>query len=412
MTSQTAPAPSVSDQIGAAVTQNPALSGTGLLERAFARLFEGLVYAQIWEDPVADITAAEIGEGARVFCIASGGCNVMSYLTVKPAAITAVDLSPAHIALLNLKLTAARTLPDHDAFSRFFAQADQPENVELFDRMIAPALDAPSLRWWNGRTLGRRRITIFARGAYRFGVLGRFIGAAHLVARLGGVGFASFLDCRSVAEQSAWYERHIDPLFDTSFVRFLAARRATLFGLGIPPAQHDKLARDGGVVAVLRARTKRLMCDFPLSQNYFAWQAFARRYALQGPRPPYLESRHYQTLRAMAARVRPVNRPMTDQLRDMPAASLDRYVLLDAQDWMSDAQLNALWAQITRTAAPGARVLFRTGGRDDILPGRVAPEWLAQWRYDAEASARGFETDRSAIYGGVHVYRKHQGGTA
>ena len=38
---------------------------------------------------------------------------------------------------------------------------------------------------------------------------------------------------------------------------------------------------------------------------------------------------------------------------------------------MNDEQLNALWDEITRTAKPGARVLFRTGGIDDILPGRV-----------------------------------------
>ncbi|MEO0932113.1 MAG: DUF3419 family protein, partial [Pseudomonadota bacterium] len=68
------------------------------------------------------------------------------------------------------------------------------------------------------------------------------------------------------------------------------------------------------------------------------------------------------------------------------------------------AQLNALWAQITRTAAPGARVIFRTGGKDDILPGRVADSIMSRWAYQAAASAKGFAHDRSAIYGGFHLY--------
>ncbi|WP_425093653.1 DUF3419 family protein [Tropicimonas sp. S265A] len=413
MTPTSAPsaAPAVSDQIAEAVTQNSVISATGLLERAFARLFEGLVYAQIWEDPVADIEAADIGEGARIFCIASGGCNVMSYLTVQPAAITAVDLSPAHIALLHLKLTAAQQVADHQAFSRFFAEANRSDNLELFDTTIAPMLDPTSRAWWNGRTLGRRRVSIFARGAYRFGVLGRFIGAAHLVARLTGVKLHPFLECRTQDEQRAWYRSNTEPLFDTRIVRFLASRRATLFGLGIPPAQHEKLAGDGGVVAVLRARTERLMCDYPLSDNYFAWQAFNRSYAPDGPRPPYLERENFETVRRMSDRVLPLNRSMTDALSEAAPASLDRYVLLDAQDWMTDTQLTALWAQITRTAAPGARVLFRTGGIDDILPGRVDPEILDQWRYDADSSARGLARDRSAIYGGVHVYHLKNGTT-
>ena len=50
-------------------------------------------------------------------------------------------------------------------------------------------------------------------------------------------------------------------------------------------------------------------------------------------------------------------------------------------------------------AAPGARVIFRTGGTADILPDRVRPDILNRWAYDAGASARGTAQDRSAIYG-------------
>ena len=39
---------------------------------------------------------------------------------------------------------------------------------------------------------------------------------------------------------------------------------------------------------------------------------------------------------------------------------------------MTDAQLNALWTEITRTARPGARVIFRTAAEPSLLPGRVA----------------------------------------
>lgn len=106
--------------------------------------------------------------------------------------------------------------------------------------------------------------------------------------------------------------------------------------------------------------------------------------------------------RADRVDVRHVN--FTDFLTAQPAASADRYILLDAQDWMDDDQLNALWAQITRTAKPGARVLFRTAGEPTILPGRVADDVLARWDYRAEASLDYTARDRSAIYGGVHLY--------
>ena len=398
----------VTAQLGAAVLQNPALHKTGVLERVFARLFEGLVYPQIWEDPVADMNALTLAEGEDVFCIASGGCNAMSYLTARPASVTAVDLSPAHVALVRLKVAAAQHLAQPEFFE-FFARADTARNIVRFDTRIAPHLDAQTAAYWQTRVRGRRRIEMFARGFYRFGVLGRFIGSVHVVARLARVDFRPLLQARTLTEQQAFFDHSIAPLFQNRFVRFLARQRASLFGLGIPPAQYDKLAADGGgdVVPVLRERTRKLVCDFPVQDNYFLWQAFHRGYApdVAPSVPPYLEAAQFEAVSQGAANLRIHNRNMIDLLGARDAASMDAYVLLDAQDWMTDAQLNALWTQITRTARPGARVLFRTGGTADILPGRVGAAILSRWHYDADASARAFAADRSAIYGGVHLYR-------
>ena len=81
-------------------------------------------------------------------------------------------------------------------------------------------------------------------------------------------------------------------------------------------------------------------------------------------------------MRARVDRVEVLNRSITEYLAGCADASRDRYVLLDAQDWMTDAQLNALWAEITRTARPGARVIFRTAAEPSLLPGRVDPALL------------------------------------
>jgi S-adenosylmethionine-diacylglycerol 3-amino-3-carboxypropyl transferase len=401
--------PTVDARLGAAVHQNAALSQAGLLERLFSRLFRGLVYPQIWEDPVVDMAALKIRPTHSLVCIASGGCNVMSYLTAGPQSILAVDLSPAHVALVRLKLAAALQLPDHASFDDFFRRADLHANTLNYDQFIAAHLDPDTRAFWNAGT-ARRRITQFERGFYRYGLLGRFLGAVHLVARLARVDFAPLLAAKTLAAQKAFFDAKVAPLFEMRLVKFLARRRASLFGLGIPPAQYDKLAADGGgdVIPVLRERVRKLICDFPIRQNYFAWQAFGRRYAADEPRsvPPYLEAQNFDAVRKGAAAVRVLNTSLTDQLALEPGGSKHGYVLLDAQDWMTDQQLTGLWREITRTAAPDATVVFRTGGAADILPGRVDAAILDQWRYDAAGSATGFRNDRSAIYGGFHVYQK------
>ncbi|MEM8554366.1 MAG: DUF3419 family protein [Pseudomonadota bacterium] len=397
-------------QLSGAVHQNAAATPTGMLERVFSQLFTGLVYPQIWEDPVVDMEALRLAPQDRVVCIASGGCNLMSYLTADVDSVTAVDLSPAHVALNRLKLTAAQTLPSQQAFYDFFGHADLAHNVANYDTYIAPHLDLTSRAFWEARQ-GRlkRRIEMFANGFYKYGALGRFIAVAHFVAGLGRVDFTPLLACQTLDEQQAFFDEHVGPLFETRGVRFLARRKASLFGLGIPPAQFDKLAADGGgdIVPVLRERTRKLMCDFPVSENYFLWAAFNRGYKEDGtgPVPPYLEAANFETLRTSAARAQIHNRSLTDVLADLPGDSRDAYVLLDAQDWMTDAQLTALWTQITRTARPGARVIFRTGGAPDILPGRADAEILAQWTTDPEVGQGFWQRDRSAIYGGFHLYQ-------
>ena len=396
-------------RVSAAVRRHRALSREGLLERLFERLFHGLVYAQIWEDPEIDLQALALDDECHVVAIASGGCNVLSYLIDDPHRITAVDLSPAHVALVKLKLAAARHLPSWESFHRFFGDADSKANVHAYFDDIAFELDPPTRAYWEGRSaqmLGRRRISIFARRAYRHGVLGRFIGLGHAFARLHGVRLRELLEARSLAEQRRFFDTVLSPLFDKPVARWALARRVSLYGLGIPPAQFAALSGANDMSGVLRARLERLACGFELSDNYFAWQAFGRGYAKAGggPLPPYLRRENFATVRRRAPRVEVLNRSITEYLAGCPDASRDRYVLLDAQDWMTDAQLNALWREITRTARPGARVIFRTAAEPSLLPGRVENAILDRWRYEAGQSRALAGRDRSAIYGGFHLY--------
>lgn len=391
-----------------AVHRHRAASMGGVLERLFTLAFSGLVYPQIWEDPVVDMEAMQIAPGQRIVAIASGGCNVLSYLTAAPGSILAVDLSPAHIALNRLKLAAARYAPTHEQFLRFFGDASSDENVRLYDRQLRARLDLETRDYWDGRDmLGRRRIRAFARGFHRHGLLGRFIGGAHVGARLLGVRPADILEARTVDEQVALFERRLAPQFDRPLVRKLLDRRVALYGLGIPPAQFDRLASGRPMAEVLKERLRKLACDFPLKDNYFAWQAFARRYDRDSDAslPPYLQKQHFETVRRHASAVQTVQGPLTEILSREPAQSIDRYVLLDAQDWMSGAQLDALWTEITRTAREGGRVIFRTADETDILPDALNSGLRAHWRYEDGISRRLTARDRSAVYGAFHLYQ-------
>ncbi|MGE3295144.1 MAG: DUF3419 family protein, partial [Geminicoccaceae bacterium] len=293
----------------------------------------------------------------------------------------------------------------------FFAEADTRDNLRLYERFVEPRLEPVVRDYWNGRDLaGRRRISMFRRNLYKHGLLGRTIQLGHLVCRLHGKRPQRLLDARDLGEQRRLFETELAPVFASPLVRRLADLPAAYFGLGIPPAQFDALkAEAGGSLATLvRSRVERLACDFPIHENWFAWQAFGRRYPGQGQGlPPYLRPESFAALRERVDRVDIEQVTVTDFLRRQDARSVDAYVLLDAQDWMSRARITALWSEMNRTARPGARVIFRTAGEESPLPQMLPADTLAPWDYDEQRSQELHARDRSAIYGGFHLYRYH-----
>ena len=312
-----------------AVRRNRAFSREGLLERLFERLFRGLVYTQIWEDPEIDLEALALRPDSPVVAIASGGCNVLSYLTADPGAHHGRRSQPRPRGAQPAE--AGRRHPAAVVARLSTASSARPtirRNVAAYHRLIAPHLDPESRAYWEGRGLqhlGRRRISIFARNAYRHGVLGRFIGIAHAAARLYGVDPARHSVARVRWTSSGASSRPCWCRCSTS--RRCAGRRRnrlSLYGLGIPPAQYEALAGgDATWARVLRSRVERLACGFSLDDNYFTWQAFGRRYAAtrRGPLPPYLRREQFDAVRARVDRVEVLNRSVTEYLAGCPDAS-------------------------------------------------------------------------------------------
>lgn len=378
-------------------------------DRLFTMAFSGFVYPQIWEDPEIDIPAMKIDKNSRIMTICSGGCNMMNYLTENPAGVTAIDLNPHHVALGRLKIAALKHLPDYESFFLFFGCADDEKNIENYDKYIAPHLDRYTRDYWEKRVVPHgRRINLFKKNLYRYGLLGKFIGMVHRVAKMYGQDPRDILKAKTIKEQKEIFDRTLSPLFEKKFVQKMCGKPESLYGLGIPPSQFDELneAAKGDMASLLKARLERMACQFPIEDNYFAWQAFGREYDRKNKRavPRYLKPENYETLKANIDKAEVVHSTITDYLDDQGPESFDCFVFLDAQDWMNDDQLNELWSATRRSARPGARVIFRTAGNDSPLTEGLTKENLDPWDYDPSLAAPRNEQDRSSIYGGFHTY--------
>ena len=398
--------------IDTAVINSTTTGRKGFADRLFARWFSRLVYAQIWEDPRSDLDAMQLKPGANILTISSGGCNALAYLSADPAAVHAVDLNGAHLAMLEIKKQAIKHLPDYDSVLQFLGSADQADNLKRYKRHIRPNLPADASSFWESKSiLGKARYHYFTDNAYQHGLLGNFIGFAHWFVRLMGGDLKKLSTARDMQEQKTLFETYLAPVFDTRLFKFLAKQPVALYSLGIPPAQFSALKNDAkdGLHMLFKERMRHLACDFPLTENCFAHQAFSRQYdtSVQTALPMYLQQQHFSSLRDNIDRIHPHHNNLTDFLRRQPRASMDAYLFLDAQDWMDQQQLTELWEEVTRTAAPDAKVVFRTGGSDSPLEKVLPPHLISAWRTDREHNRKLYATDRSAIYGGMHLYVKN-----
>jgi S-adenosylmethionine-diacylglycerol 3-amino-3-carboxypropyl transferase len=399
-----------------AVHHHRLTSKRGLLERMFTLWFRGFVYNQIWEDPRVDAEALGLGPDSSLLTISSGGCNVLNYLVHRPRRIVAVDLNANHMALLRLKLAALEHLPDYESFYKFFGYGRHDDNLVNYRRHLRDHLDPETRAFWEssdwpGRKVGPRRINYFKRGLYEKAKLGQFFRLVHGLARGMRRDPSRLLAARTLAEQERIFDETFGPLFENRLVRWMGRQPVAVYSLGIPPSQHaamlEEQAGDGGkLFDMYRERVKRLACGFPLDDNYFAWQAFGRRYDHEGRKalPDYLKRENYETIKSLVGRVETHVASLADFLRTEKPGALNGFVFLDSQDWMPPPVIEELWGEVARVGAPGTRVIFRTAGEKSPVEAALPPALRSRFHYDRERSAALHRQDRSAIYGMFHLY--------
>ncbi|MEI6037156.1 MAG: DUF3419 family protein [Planctomycetota bacterium] len=410
--------PTTKTHLKKAVHHHRLVSKRGLLERMFTLWFQGFVYNQIWEDPRVDAEALQMGPESSLLTISSGGCNVLNYLVHRPKRIVAVDLNANHMCLTRLKLAAIQYLPDYDSFYNFFGFGQHKDNVSNYRRFIRDHLDPQTRKYWEtsdwpGQTIGPKRIGYFKRGLYNQAKLGQFFRIVHGIARATGRDPARLVAAKTIAEQERIFDDTFGPLFENKLVRWLGRQPVAVYSLGIPPSQHAAMLKESGnsgskLFDMYKQRVRRLACGFPLEENYFAWQAFGRRYdhAERKAIPDYLKPEHYETIRSCVDRVETHVASLADYLHTEQPGSLNGFILLDSQDWMPPHVIEELWGHIARVGGPGTRVIFRTAGEQSPVEASLSPKMHSHFYYNLERSLELHQRDRSAIYGMFHLYQK------
>ena len=109
--------------------------------------FSQVRYAQCWEDADVLLKGLAIKEGEHCLSIASAGDNALAMLTQSPARIVAIDLNPAQLYCLELRVAAYRML-EHNELLMLVGARPSDERLALYMR-CRPLLSEHCAVFWD-----------------------------------------------------------------------------------------------------------------------------------------------------------------------------------------------------------------------------------------------------------------------
>jgi S-adenosylmethionine-diacylglycerol 3-amino-3-carboxypropyl transferase len=346
-----------------------------------------LAFAQVREDPRIDRRVVdEIGPGARVLMVASGGCSAAVLATVPTVpAIHLVDPNPAQLALTRLKLRLLQTAAPAERLT-LLGHAEMPTDARR-SRLTAElaALGLPADILGPPEVLGSG--PDFA-GRYErcFAAIQRELDTHRdeldALLRLADPGEQA----RRVAPDTD-LGRRIDAVFDSvlSLPNLVA-----LFGQGATRNPSEPFSRH------FARRLRRVLATLPAATNPYLWQMLRGRYPEGHPAdwftlaaPPHLPEIAWQQALMIHA------------LRNTPPASFDLVHLSNILDWLTPDEATATLDLAAQVLRHGGWVLVRQ--LNSILD---IPSSGPMFEWDDFTAADLHARDRSFFYRALHLGRK------
>ncbi len=393
--------------------------GHRLVDWGSSRLFNlvhrnHLVYNTCWEDPRVDRQALQLTGDDTVFMITSAGCNALDYALDNPKHIYCVDMNPKQNALLELKLAGIRTL-DFETFFSLFGRGRLATFPELYRRVLrgelSPAAQAiwdRQLDFFSGEGL---RPSFYYRGTS--GLFARMVNSYIDLQKMRGC-LVELFEATSMAEQRHLYQMLSERMWNI-MVRWVVSWDATLSLLGVPRPQRKQVDSryPGGIGRFIEDSVESVFTNIPIRDNYFWGLYFMGEYSEERC-PEYLKPDAFAKLKAGGIdRISLHTGSIADFLHCNPQLSISRYVLLDHMDWLSNAHhpvLEKEWQGIVDRAAPGCRMLWRSGGLevdyvDPILVNRGGSRWQVGdlLQYHPEWARKLTLQDRVQTYGSFYI---------
>lgn len=325
----------------------PTLIPTGG-EIAYGADYTAVRYAQCWEDADVLQEALAVQPGDVCLSVASAGDNTLALLARHPAKVFAVDLNPAQLACLELRVAAYRLLSYDDLL--IFLGSRRGQHRHRHYHTCRRLLSRHARAYWDEHP---EDIAHGLGGAGKFEqMMARFrtalVPLAHdrtMIDRLLGGG--------SRSERRTFFDRHWNTpmrrLLATLFLPRLVQART---GRSVPFLPSADLARG----RQLLARSEHLVTDLDPAQNpYLHWMLTGTH----GTALPFaLRPENVAAIRANLDRLDWRLCAMEDVLGELGDRSIDRFNLSDTFEYLAEPAFQTLLYRLARCGRRGGRLAY------------------------------------------------------
>jgi S-adenosylmethionine-diacylglycerol 3-amino-3-carboxypropyl transferase len=345
--------------------------------------FDRIRYAQLWEDGDVLVHALSGDPGRTLVSICSAGDNALALLTLDPRRVIVVDLSPAQVECLKLRIGAMRAL-DHGAYLELLGARPSGRRAELLRRACA-SMDAGSQAFWqnHGEAIAH----------YGAAGIGKFEGYFRLLQKwlLPLVHARSIIDAVFVSRPEPERRRFLDERWSNWRWQLLLKvffSRFTMGRLGRDPAFFDHV--EGSVSDHVARRIVHAVVALDPGENpYLHW---ILKGTMGKALPLAWRADTYDQIRSRLDRL-DVRLASLEALIDA-GETADGFNLSDIFEYMDPATFARVYASLLQAANPRARLVYW----NMMAPRRVPLGLRDRVRTCSDIEARGKAMDKAFFY--------------
>ena len=346
--------------------------------------FSRIRYAQCWEDADILVKALNIQRSDTCLSIASAGDNALALLAQKPERVIALDMNPAQLACVELRVAAYRELEWHELL-QLMGSRESRQRAALYQR-CRPLLSADVRRFWDSRS------DEIARGIGSAGKFERYFKTfarrvmplIHSKKRIHRLLQGGDLQQRQDFYNYHWNNWRWRLLFKLFFSRFMMGR------LGRDPEFFKYV--EGSVAEHILKHTRYALTELNPSENpYLQWILLGRHDAAL---PYALREENFTQIRDNLDRFEWHLMPVEEYLERHPDQIIHKYNLSDIFEYMSDQSFETLLTRLHAASTHGGRLAYW-----NMLVPRSRPATMADRLKSLEAlSEELYRQDKAFFY--------------